>query len=73
MMTEKQTRAFIRSLGPEMADRFLTAMERIFALPDHERDVIFDTFADVVDPLPEPRPLADPIKVAEGRALLAGD
>ena len=72
MMTQKQTKTFVRKLGPERADRLLTVLEKIAALPADKRAIILETALDIMDPQAEPRPHADPIKVAEGRALLAG-
>lgn len=71
MLTDTEARDFIDRLGPDKADRLLTVLERVAELDDAERAAFFDTFWDVVEPLDAPRPHADPVKVAEGRAMVA--
>jgi hypothetical protein len=61
---------FIASLGPERADRLLTVLEQIAALPRAESDRILDSYLDVMSPLEAPRPSSDPALVARACAML---
>lgn len=52
--------------------RWFAILDKLAAMSQAERDRFCDTFLDVVNPLPESRPHADLVMVAEGRAMLAG-
>lgn len=55
----------------DLDDRFLTLMEQVVELPQAKRDEVLDSVLDVIDPQVAPRPHANSVRVAEGRAILA--